>query len=45
VSAVHGVASLEGNDLFPAQFVEVRAQLGGGDWEEGVRVVRLLGEE
>ena len=31
VSAVHGVASLEGDDLLPAELVEVRTQLGGGN--------------
>ncbi|VUC36812.1 unnamed protein product [Clonostachys rosea] len=31
VSAVHGVASLEGDDLLPAELVEVSAELSGGE--------------
>jgi hypothetical protein len=39
VSAVHGVACLEGDDLGPAQLVEVRAQLRGGEAQADVVVV------
>lgn len=32
VGAVHGVAGLEGDDLRPAELLEVEAELGGGVW-------------
>jgi hypothetical protein len=40
VSAVHGVTSLESDDLPPCDLVEVRAELGGGVSERDVVVVR-----
>jgi hypothetical protein len=39
VSAVHGVAGLEGDDLGPAKLVEVRAQLSGCEAEADIVVV------
>jgi hypothetical protein len=43
VSAVHGVAGLEGHDLLPSQLVKVGAQLGGGEAQvEEVVVLKTL---
>jgi len=39
VSAVHGVAGLEGNDARPAEFLEVDAKLGGGVAKSDVVIV------
>lgn len=44
VGAVHGIASLEGDDTGPAEFLEVETQFGGGVAEGNVVVVVEAGD-